>query len=151
MTSIASYSSIRGNDVWHVIPTTVARFLCLLRTDSLNLCVRSSMIVWYSQLSLLLVLVRRPTATWQRKMPACKISSPLSLTSLAHRSSCFDYLVPQARSCYGKALQLTANLSNQEYLKKESLATILCLGIYEAPLLVSGLTARAEYAVILCR
>ena len=58
----------------------------------------------------------------------------VSLTNFAHRSTCFDYMVPQSRRRYGKALQLLSTaLRDQEELKKDStLATVLCLGIYEA-------------------
>lgn len=58
--------------------------------------------------------------------------SSVALMSLANRSS-LEYLVPQARKRYGKALSLIAEaLRNQESLKDDRvLATILCLGYYE--------------------
>ena len=59
--------------------------------------------------------------------------SAVSLTSLAHRSSCFDYLVPEARQEYGKALRLVFQaMQDPKQLKQDStLATVLCLGVYE--------------------
>lgn len=77
--------------------------------------------------------------------------SAVALTSLAHRSSCFDYLVPQARQCYGKALQLTTRiLSDPKEVRKDStLATILCLGMYEACPLLGGV--RTVAWTLICR
>ena len=62
--------------------------------------------------------------------------SAVALASFANRSS-LDYLVIQARQRYGKALQLSnATLRKSGEVGKDStLATILCLGIYE---LISG-------------
>ncbi|KAL8790282.1 MAG: hypothetical protein Q9195_006440 [Heterodermia aff. obscurata] len=58
--------------------------------------------------------------------------SAVALASFAHRSS-LDYLVVQARQRYGKALQLSnATLQKSAEVGKDStLATVLCLGIYE--------------------
>lgn len=65
--------------------------------------------------------------------------SAVALISFAHRSS-LEYLVPQARQRYGRALSLIAEaLRKQENLKEDPvLATILCLGYYEVTLALWG-------------
>ena len=65
--------------------------------------------------------------------------SAVALTSLAHRSSCFEYLVHEARHRYGTAMRLLMiALQNPEQWSKDStLATVLCLGVYEVSILPS--------------
>ena len=76
--------------------------------------------------------------------PARQAISAVALTSLAHRSSSLDYLLPQARRQYGRALKLLAQaLSNPEEWKKDgTLATVLCLSVYE----VSKSSASVPFA-----
>ena len=59
--------------------------------------------------------------------------SAVALTSLAHRSSCFDYFAHEARQRYGNAMRLLMkSLQNPEEWRRDStLATVLCLGVYE--------------------
>ena len=78
-------------------------------------------------------------AIWSKSPEAAAYQetvSAVALASFAHRSS-LDYLVDQARQCYGKALQLSnATLQKSGEVGKDStLAMVLCLGIYE---LISG-------------
>ena len=57
-------------------------------------------------------------------------------------------MVPQSRQRYGKALQLLSTaLRDQKDLKKDStLATVLCLGIYEVFVLSRKSMGIAKYA-----
>ncbi|KAL6722057.1 hypothetical protein ACLMJK_001162 [Lecanora helva] len=65
--------------------------------------------------------------------PARETVSAVALMSLAHRSSCFDYLVSEARQCYGNAMRLLVKaLQDPDAWHRDStLATVLCLGAYE--------------------
>ena len=59
--------------------------------------------------------------------------SAVALMSLAHRSSCFDYLVPEARRRYGDAMHVLMKALNDpgEWKTDRTVATILCLGAFE--------------------
>ena len=78
--------------------------------------------------------------------------SAVALTSLAHRSSSLDYLLPQARRQYGQALMLTLRaLSNPAEWKQDStLATVLLLGVYEVRAIPTSMTL-AHVLEPLCR
>lgn len=58
--------------------------------------------------------------------------SAVALTSLAHRSS-LSYIVPAGRQSYGKALRLlsTSFRENADICGDQTLATVLCLDLYE--------------------
>ena len=81
---------------------------------------------------------------WMRQddsSPTRQAVSAMALTILAHRSSSFDYFVPEARLRYGYAMHSLARALQdpKEWKRDHILATIFCLGVYEASLSLNNI------------